>query len=97
MEEVRADCKVTFVVPILSADDDAFRADWDRSIGRFTYEGQREIVKRLQIPVTSLMKVEQMTAYLDAIHGVYAPQGVRLTDPALLKYQEEFGPAEGVA
>ena len=97
VETVRADCKVTFVVPILSADDDAFRADWDRSIGRFTYEGQREIVKRLQIPVTSLMKVAQMTAYLDAVHGVYAPQGVRLTDPALLKYQEEFGPAEGVA
>lgn len=89
-ETVRADCKVTFGVPILSAGDDAFRDDWNRSIGRFTYEGQRQIVKRLQIPVTSLMKVDQMTAYLDAVHGRYAQQGVRLTDPNDLRYTEEF-------
>lgn len=90
VETVRADCKVTHGVPILSADSDGFRDDWARSIGRFSYEGQREIVKRLQVPVTSLMSVKQMTAYLDAVHQRYAPQGVRLTDPEALKYEEEF-------
>lgn len=89
-ETVRADCKVTHGVPILSADSDGFRDDWARSIGRFDYEGQREIVKRLQIPVTSLMSVKQMTAYLDAVQQQYLPQGVRLTDPEALKYEEEF-------
>ncbi|MBM3603604.1 MAG: hypothetical protein FJX25_02375 [Alphaproteobacteria bacterium] len=90
VETVRADCKVTHGVPILSGDSDGFRDSWQRSIGRFDYEGQREIVKRLQVPVTSLMSVKQMTAYLDAVHQRYAPQGVRLTDPEALKYEEEF-------
>lgn len=89
-ETVRADCKVTHGVPILCADDDAFREDWARSIGRFDYEGQRQIVKRLQVPVTSLMKVKQMTAYLDAIQQQYLPQGVRLTDPEAMRYEEEI-------
>ena len=90
-ESVRADCKVTHGAPILAADSDAFRDSWQRSIGRFDYEGQREIVKRLQVPVTSLMSVKQMTAYLDAIQQRYLPQGVRLTDPEALKYEEEIG------
>lgn len=90
MEKVRADCKVTHGVPILSGDSDAFRDDWAGSIGRFTYEGQRKIVERLQIPVTSLMSVKQMTAYLDAVQQRFLPQGVRLTDPEALKYEEEF-------
>lgn len=96
-EDVRADCKVTFGVPILSADDDAFRSDWARSVGRFDYEGQREFVKRLQVPVTSLMKVPQMTAYLDAMHQRYVPQGIRLTDPEALRWETEFGPSERIA
>lgn len=89
-EQVRADCKVTHGVPILSGDSDAFRDDWAGSIGRFTHEGQRKIVERLQIPVTSLMSVKQMTAYLDAVQQRFLPQGVRLTDPEALKYEEEF-------
>lgn len=93
-EDVRADCKVTFGIPILSAGDDAFRRDWARSIGRFGHEGQREIVKRLQVPVTSLMKVAQMTAYLDAMQRRYLAQGIRLTDPDALKWETEFGPVE---
>ena len=89
-ETVRADCKVTHGAPILSADSDAFRDSWHRSIGRFDYEGQREIVKRLQIPVTSLMSVKQMTAYLDAVQRQYSPMGIRLTDPYAMRYEEEF-------
>lgn len=96
-EDVRADCKVTFGVPILSADDDAFRSDWARSIGRFNHEGQRKIVKRFQVPVTSLMKVAQMTAYLDAVQKCYLPQGIRLTDPEALRWETEFGPVERIA
>lgn len=88
-ETVRADCKVTFGVPILSADSDAFRDDWESGIGQFGYEGQRRVVKTMQVPVTSLMTVKQMTAYLDAIHRTYSRQ-VRLTDPEALKYEEEF-------
>lgn len=97
MEEVRADCKVTHGIPILSADDAAFREGWARGIGRFTFDGQREIVRLMQMPVTSLMTVKQMTAYLDAVQGEYLQQGIRLTDPEALRYEEEFGPAEGGA
>lgn len=90
VEEVRADCKVTHGIPILSADDAAFRDGWQRGIGRFTFDGQREIVRLMQMPVTSLMSVKQMTAYLDAVQGEYLPQGIRLTDPEALRYEEEF-------
>lgn len=90
VETIRADCKVTFGVPILSTDSDGFREDWARSIGRFSYEGQRKIVKSLQVPVTSLMSVKQMARYLDAMEQHYRPQGVRLTDPDALRYEEEF-------
>ena len=60
-EQVRADCKVTHGIPILSAEDDAFRETWERGIGRFDYAGQRRIVELMQMPVTSLMKLPQMT------------------------------------
>ena len=90
VEQVRADCKVTHGIPILSADDAAFRDGWQRGIGRFSFDGQREIVRLMQMPVTSLMTVKQMTVYLDAVQGEYLPQGIRLTDPAELRYEEEF-------
>lgn len=89
VEEVRADCKVSFGVPILSRDS-AFADDWSRSFGRFGHEAQRKIVERFQVPVTSLMKLPQMTEYLDAVQRHWSRAGIRLTDPEALRYEEEF-------
>jgi len=41
--------------------------------------------------MTSIMTVKQMTEYLDGVQRHYSAQGVRLTDPEALKYEQEFG------
>lgn len=89
-EDVRADCKVTFGVPILRAENDAFRISWDRRFGASDYETVRNDVKTLDLPVTRLMTVKQMTAFMDEMQRYWSREGVRLTDPEALKYEEEF-------
>ncbi|MFE3838914.1 hypothetical protein [Pseudogemmobacter sonorensis] len=90
VEEVRADAKVSFGVPILRAETESFRASWDETFGQLDHEAQRRAVERLQVPVTSLMTVKQMTAFLDAMQRHWLPLGIRMTDPEALKYEEEF-------
>lgn len=89
-EYIRADCKVTFGVPILRAENEAFCLSWDESFGQLNFEAQRRAVKNLDVPVTRLMTVKQMTAFMDAMQQHWAGIGIRLTDPEALKYEEEF-------
>lgn len=90
-DEVRAECKLTFGVPILRAENEAFRVQYDRTLKPLPYEQKLEAVRVFDLPVTRLMTVKQMTAFMDAMQRHWAAQGVRLTDPEALKYQEEFG------
>ena len=89
-EEVRADCKVTFGVPILCAENDAFRMNWQATFGALDYEAMREAVRVMDVPVTRLMTTKQMSEFMDAMVRFYLPRGVRLTDPEALKYEMEF-------
>lgn len=86
-EDVRADCKLRFGVPILRAENDAFRASYDPVMKAHPYEVKVQAIKAWDLPVTRLMTVKQMTAFMDAIQREYLPQGVRLTDPEALKYE----------
>ena len=88
---MRAECKLTFGVPILRAENEAFRVQYDRTLKPLPYEQKLEAVRVFDLPVTRLMTVKQMTAFMDAMQRHWAAQGVRLTDPEALKYQEEFG------
>ena len=88
--EVRAECKVVFAAPILCQHSEAFRASWEKLRQRFTHEDVLEFVEQTELPMTSLMTVKQMTEYLDTVQRHYSQQGVRLTDPEMLKYQSEF-------
>ena len=90
-DEVRAECKLTFGVPILRAENEAFRVQYDRTLRPLPYEQKLEAVRAFDLPVTRLMTVKQMTAFMDAMQRHWIAQGVRLTDPEALKYQEEFG------
>jgi C-terminal processing protease CtpA/Prc len=90
-EDVRAECKLKFGVPILRAENEAFRLSYDRTMRALPYEDKVEAIKAFDLPVTRLMTVKQMTAFMDAMHREYSGQGVRLTDPEALKYEEEFG------
>lgn len=96
-EDVRADCKVTFGVPILCAENDAFQQSWAETFAPLSYEGVRKAVKNLDVPVTRLMTLKQMTAFMDAMQAHWSGMGLYLTDPEALKFEVEFGPMAGAA
>jgi hypothetical protein len=63
-------------VPILRAEDEDFRAFYDGALKARTYEQKLEAMKF--VPVTSLMKVPQMTRFMDAVQADFAKHGVIL-------------------
>jgi len=89
-EDVRAECKLRFGVPILRAENEAFRISYDRVIKALPYEEKLAAIKAFDLPVTRLMTVKQMTAFMDEMQRHWTAQGVRLTDPEALKYEQEF-------
>lgn len=89
-EDVRAECKMRFGVPILRAENEAFRVSYDRTMKRLPYEEKLAAIKAFDLPVTRLMTVKQMTAFMDEMQRYWIPQGIRLTDPEALKYEVEF-------
>ena len=82
-EDYRAFCKLHFGVPILREDED-FRASYDATMKALDYETKIELIKFLEIPITSLMSVKQFTKYLDETHLYFSNKGIQLTDPSLL-------------
>ena len=89
-EDVRAECKLHFGVPILRAENEAFRLSYDRVLKALPYEEKLAAIKAFDLPVTRLMNVKQMTAFMDEMQRHWTAQGVRLTDPEALKYEQEF-------
>jgi len=79
LDEVRCDWKLRHGVPILRAEDEKFRETYDTVLKPRTFEEKLAVMQYL--PVTSLMTVPQMTAYLDAVQRECLDMGVRLTDP----------------
>jgi len=89
-EDVRAECKLRFGVPILRAENEAFRLSYDRVLKALPYEEKLAAIKAFDLPVTRLMTVKQMTAFMDEMQRHWTTQSVRLTDPEALKYEQEF-------
>lgn len=89
-EDVRAECKRQFGVPILLAENEAFTASWDGVMGRLTYEDQVAAIKAFDLPVTRIMTVKQMSAFMDEMHRHWAGLGFHLTDPEAMRYEEDF-------
>ena len=89
-EDVRAECKLRFGVPILNRENEAFAIAYDKTFGPLTYEARQAAIKAFDLPVTRLMTVKNMTEYLSEVQRTYSQQGVLLTDPEALRYMEEF-------
>lgn len=89
-EDVRAECKLTIGVPILRAENEAFQISYDRTMKHLPYEDKLAAVKAFDLPVTRLMTVKQMTAFMDEMQRHWTMMGVRLTDPEAMKYEAEF-------
>lgn len=86
-EDVRAECKLQFGVPILRRDDAAFLLEYDATFKPLPYEMKRKIFKALDPAITSRMTVKQLTEYMDAMRKHFAEGGVYLSDPELRKYE----------
>jgi hypothetical protein len=80
-EDVRARCKMEIGVPILRAEQEKFRATYDRLIRPLAYPEKLALIRDIELPVTSLMNVDQMSRYLDVVFRRHAEIGVVLTIP----------------
>lgn len=79
VQEVRAECKLRYGVPILRAGSEEFRAQYDKVIKPHDYETKLAIMEWL--PVTSLMDKAQFSEYLDTVIREYSKQGVSIIMP----------------
>jgi len=86
-EDVRGYCKLTIGVPILRAENDAFRERYDAIVRPLPYEQKLALMMEpIDLPVTRIMTTKQATAYLDGVHRHFSEKGIALTDPGdLLK------------
>jgi hypothetical protein len=88
IEDYRAYCKLHFGVGIMKGESAAYAEKYDKYIKPMPYEQKLDMMKEpIAFPVTSLMTVKQMTRYLDKVSQHWTAQGVRLTDPEALKYE----------
>ena len=96
-DEVRAECKLAIGVPILRAENEAFRVTYDRVLKPLGYEEKLDAIATFDLPITRLMTVKQMTAFMDQMQRHWTGQGVVLTDPDALKYEHEFSTERNAA
>lgn len=80
-EDVRARCKLEIGVPILRHAQEKFRETYDRLIRPLSYQEKLALIRDIELPVTSLMNVEQMTRFMDIVFRRHAEIGVILTIP----------------
>lgn len=80
-EDVRARCKLEIGVPILREVHNKFRATYDKLIRPLAYPEKLALIRDTEMPVTSLMNVEQMSRFMDIVFRRHAEIGVVLTIP----------------
>src|SRR5690606_32297289 len=80
VEDVRARCKLEIGVPILR-ENDSFRVTYDRLIRPLDYQDKLDLIRDTDMPVTRLMKVDQMSRYMDEVFRRHAEFGIELTIP----------------
>lgn len=76
---VKRFCKLHFGVPILRAEDEDFRAAYDRVIKPLDYE--EKLVAMDILPVTSVMTTIQLDRCMTDIQDHYSGRGVSLAYP----------------
>jgi hypothetical protein len=85
-EEVRAENKLRFGVPILRRDNEAFRLAYDATFRPLPYEAKLALFVQLDPAITRDMTTKQLSEYCDTLQREYLGQGFRLTDPEELKW-----------
>lgn len=75
---VKCFCKLHYGVPILRAENEEFRIQYDTVLKPLSYD--KKLLAMNFLPVTSLMTKSQLSQYLDAMQAAYADR-VLLTFP----------------
>jgi len=86
-EDVRAENKLRFGVPILRRDDEAFRETYDETFRPLPYAVKVKLFRELDPAITRRMTVKQLSEYCDTLQRYYTELGFRLTDPGALMYE----------
>ena len=82
VNDVRAESKLHIAVPILRAEDDDFRAKYDRVIMPMPYETKLELmVEPFDFPVTRLMTVKQMAEFITRMLAHWDASGASVMLP----------------
>jgi len=91
--DVQAEWKLRIGVPMLRAEDEDFRAAYDRSVKPLPYEAKIVAMRDLDFPVTRRMTARQMCRFLDEVQRQCLDAGLALTepDPEMADYIEKFG------
>lgn len=83
--QAKARCKMAHGQPILIRDSPEWVAKWEPLYGPLNYESKLKLFECL--PVTSLMRVKQMSEFMEAVRLEYLAQGIPLIDPDMQKYE----------
>ena len=79
--DVTRRCKLNYGVPLLRANDEQFRAMYDKAIRKnLTYEEKIDAMDIL--PVTSRMDTPTATEYIDTVIREHSSRGLCLTHPS---------------
>lgn len=82
-EEYRAYIKLVFGVPILRAQNESFREQYDTHVRGLPYETKLALMMEpIDFPVTRLMSVKQKRQFLDTVYNKFTEHGFVLTNPS---------------
>lgn len=90
--DVQAEWKLRIGVPILRSENDAWRAKYDAMIKPLPYDMKIDAMRDF-FPVTSVMKVRQMSKFLNQVQQQCVERGLQLTQPPedLDRYNRRYG------
>jgi hypothetical protein len=88
LAEVKADCNLTYGVPIKLREDPEWSAAFSYIFDALNRPSKCKALRVLDIPVTRNMTVPQLCEYMDQMFRDYRAEGFYLTDPELQRYQE---------
>ena len=80
VQEVRAECKLRFGIPILRAGNPDFKRMYDKAI-RATLDYEEKLAAMEFLPVTRLMDKAQFSEYLECVIREFSKQGVSIIMP----------------
>ena len=82
-QEIKAQCNLTYGLPILSRDDAEWHSAFSYLFSDLNHAAKLKAIRVLDVPFTRRMGVRQLSEYMDAMQRDYLQMGVRLTDPEM--------------